>query len=377
MNGTTITLLLSVPWLVLEFFSILCNVYVFVSSKLFQRNLIDRAYATRNESIIKSVKSSHDYIITNIISWLVCIDTLNGITTSLGIIPLAFDLPPLTTTLCTLSGMCGQFFGTLSPLWHILLASYLFYLLTIVSNIQNGSNYSNSKHEYLQNPKIYFWTKFAFILFCFLCTIIPFFVHPHCYKEVRNYYDAKNEEYYGAECWVTGYWEWIQYVIIILSLLFHYLVLILAFEKYNQTKAYTNAFIFLVDRLVVWVVVFSIIRIFPTLDRIWSVIDDKTVPLWVVVSHHCCLGAIGIANGIVWYLNRKTDPYKQIHDDDDDDQDDKHVQERERRDSKMELMKNQKKHNKKKTQDGAKAGGKYGDNSGVKSNDLKQNFLSD
>ena len=50
MNGTTIKFLLSIPWLVLEFFSIICNIYVFGSSKLFQRNLIDRAYATHNES---------------------------------------------------------------------------------------------------------------------------------------------------------------------------------------------------------------------------------------------------------------------------------------------------------------------------------------
>ena len=343
-----ITALLTVPRTILQIISALCDIYVYVAAKIFQQKLI----LSRQNLHISAVKSSHDYIIVDLISWLVRIDLLNGFTSSLSFATAAFNLPPLSSTMCVFAGMGSQFAGVWSPLWHIIIASYLFYLLTMTPNqttkiekfkhkykrhnkhkskkhINNktnkfkhlqsidsesyhkthNNNYNGQrKREYLQNPFTYHMVKMSCVLFCFLATFVPLLIDDNCYDDYNTYYDPKTGKGYGYECWIVGYFEWIEYGLVIVSLMFHYIVLILAWFKYNETKSYTNAYIYLVNRLIAWVVVFSFIRLFPTIEIVWNVISVKTVPFWLVMLHHICTASVGIANAIVWYSNRRTNP---------------------------------------------------------------------
>ena len=165
--------------------------------------------------------------------------------------------------------------------------------------------------------------KCIMIVIAFIGTIVPIFVNGNHYTVISNYYQKSNNSHkknddnsnndsnrhgYGHECWIEGSFELIDYSFVMVSLLFHFIVLFVTICKYCQTKTFTNAYSYLILRLLPWVVVYTIVRVIPTLDRVWDQIGSEySVPLWLVVGHDSTIASLGIANAIVWCFNRSID----------------------------------------------------------------------
>ena len=131
------------------------------------------------------------------------------------------------------------------------------------------------------------------------------------YSDFENYFD-KNGNGYGMECWLNGDWRLSYYIPTIISLLFHYTALIIAINKFYQTRKYTRAYIYLIKRLIPWIIIYSVIKILPTIVRIWGLVSNpKNIPLWMVVLHHCSITGVGVANALVWYFSMRVDPSKE------------------------------------------------------------------
>ena len=87
----------------------------------------------------------------------------------------------------------------------------------------------------------------------------------------------------------------------IISLLFHYIVLFIAFIKWRKTKSFTIAFKILFKRLLAFAIVFTIVRLPSTIVRIYAIFGDPSI-IWIM-AHHIGLASVGLGNGIVWFTN--------------------------------------------------------------------------
>ena len=291
MNTGSIDFWLSIPCLIIGILSCFGNAYVFVAAKAFQDYLIPH---------------SNDYVILKLIHWLAFIDFWWCILVSANYLPTAFNLGPFPNGICTIIGMGIEFSGIFAALWHMLIASCFASLLFLSSNIVNDNI------TFLQNKKLYNRIVFTFTIVSLFFTIIPSFIDgKNNYSYFHNYYDLKNNIGYGYECWLIGDWRLTFYIPALISLLFHYTVLIFAIKKYKQTKYFTKAYLYLIERLIPWIIVYSIVRIIPMTVRMWDVVGNaKLIPLWLVVSHHICISGVGVANALVWYFSRRVDPIR-------------------------------------------------------------------
>lgn len=333
MKKATIEFWLSVPELIIAVLSCVGNAYVFHNSRKVQKRI---------------TRETNDYIIFNLIQWLSFFDFFWVIAFALNFVPTAFKIAEYTSDECVIIGMMNQFFGLLSSIWHVLIATDFWYLLSI-------NTFSNAKHFFITDPNakrrnknkkdkksnnlttatpgtassgyswlvssnntsfdsnserdnlhVYHRTVFILVISSVIIAVTPYLIDPNSsYSHFANYYDKKNNGY-GSECWLYGYWQLIAYSLILLSLLFHYIMLIIIVVKYCQTKEISTAYKFLIKRIFPWIATYSIIRVIPTICRVWSIlIDVKTIPLWLVISHHDLLTAAGIGNAIAWYFSRK------------------------------------------------------------------------
>lgn len=223
---------------------------------------------------------------------------------------------------CFITGFIGNFLLLFICLWQLLIAMYLFCLLNSSRDRDTIANYnynysSNKKcYLYLHNPTIFNIIVAIFTSFCLIACILPTVWESDklYYGIIYNYTDA-NHHYkkYGAQCWVEGWFQLIPYIIWVASIVFNIIVLLLAICKYIQTKKYTDVYIHFVKRLITWVVLFTLLAVFPFIDRLLGIISKKkdkiyTAPLWIVLAHNYSLACVGIANGIVWYFNGKFKP---------------------------------------------------------------------
>eukprot|EP01084_Bolivina_argentea_P290699 499404_1 len=117
------------------------------------------------------------------------------------------------------------------------------------------------------------------------------------------------------ECWlVRQRWQLVFVTAIILSLLFHYIVLgIMCFKCHKiqsnhsfQLFKYTS----IIKRLIRFVSVYTIIRVLPIIARICQFFTNSSPPLWLIMSHHICIASIGMANGIVWLINDRDETHQ-------------------------------------------------------------------
>lgn len=304
MNETEIDAWLSIPGLIFGVFSIIGNCYVFFSTNVVMEYLVPH---------------SNDDVIVRLIHWLAFIDFWWVISFSMNLIPTGFNLNTYSSTMCVFLGICLTFISVVNNLWHLLIASDFFYLLNKTSKRNfffhkfSGSS-THKKYYYLQNPTTYSRLCYLVILLSFLTAILPPIFdtqrNARTYANFHNYYD-NNGDGYGSECWLVSDWRLMIYIPTIIGLLFHYLVLLFSILKYRQTKSFTNAYMYLIKRLIPWIICYSVIKIFPTIFRIWGLVGNvEDIPLWFVVIHHVCITGCGVANGTVWYFTRKVDPSK-------------------------------------------------------------------
>lgn len=115
---------------------------------------------------------------------------------------------------------------------------------------------------------------------------------------IKNKYRNVSEQ----ECWVKDkIYALLLYGPVIIALIFHYIVLFTAFIKWKHTKSFNNAYKLLFKRLLSFAVVFTIIRLPPTIVRIYAIFNEP--PFTLIILHHIGVAAVGFGNGIVWYFN--------------------------------------------------------------------------
>eukprot|EP01084_Bolivina_argentea_P061905 113167_1 len=182
-------------------------------------------------------------------------------------------------TQCTIIGVTAQFCGIQGPLWHILLAIYLGYLLC------GGSMQKMYKQRYIHFTLIN--------IIPLIGTLIPFLMNSNNGYHINDIHTDK-------DCWVIGYSQYIFISVVSISLIFHYSVLIIACTQwrtlyYPKTKRFMN-------QLSKFVFAYTIIRFFPLVERIYEIFQSDT-PYWMVLLQHLSVAALGMGNALVWFCN--------------------------------------------------------------------------
>ena len=257
----------------------------------------------------RSARLTPDYIIYHLIFMMALLDGLYII----GIIGTNCIDWHTQNTFCVVCGFIGLFTALMVSLWRLLVPGYLFYLLS-TDNQHQKKIYSpeaqNNSKASAMNEFCFDTALLLFMILSFIGSIIPlFWNNKNYYGIIYNY--SKNGINYGSQCYVTGDFILVAYIIRILSILLDVAALIFSICKYNQTKWYTNAYLILIKRLSAWVFVFMIMRLVPFVDRlIFYIIDQSSAPLWLVLLEHYFLASTGIANAFVWNYNRRVKPQK-------------------------------------------------------------------
>ena len=131
-----------------------------------------------------------------------------------------------------------------------------------------------------------------------IATLIPFLLNEYQETELST-----NDK----DCCVIGISQMIYIVAIAISLLFHYGVLLIAIiqlRKYKDFIACSIQYYQIVIRLFRFVIVYTVLRFFPLIERIWEIIND--VPFWLILLQHWSIAAVGMGNAMVWFWNRNS-----------------------------------------------------------------------
>lgn len=192
---------------------------------------------------------------------------------------------------CKILGVFAQFLAIQSPCFHLLLAYNLGYLLC------NGSINKLSKQKK--------WQFMLANLVPFICTILPLI-----FGEYGRY--SNNSKYEDFECWVISeQWQYVYVIAIALSLLLHYAVISYSFCKWKEytQSGFDRHFHFIVVKLLRFVVIYTIIRFFPLLNRIWEFSTTEPPPFALIFAHHVGISLLGFCDAIIWIVNQKQVPY--------------------------------------------------------------------
>ena len=339
MHKYWIDALLDYPTAGIAVCSLAGDAYVIASTTLLQR-LLTKKYT--------NAQYTHDFIISSLIQRLAIINLFVSIISipQLVINWGTFDI------FCLLVGFLAHFFFILTSLWHIFISSYLLYLLLIDSKVKhsynknykkiknknknkhnnsnNNNNYNqmspslnytksqnyNKKQrmhfkfeEWIRKPLTFDLITLIFLMISTVGSLIPLaWEGENHYTVLYNYQTRDGSRKYGNECWVEPAFWIIAYAPLMISVVFDIIVLLAAICKYYQTKWFTNAYLALIKRLSVWVIVFIMVRIIPFIERVILFIDpDYYVPLYLIALHNYIYAGAGVANGIVWYFNRRID----------------------------------------------------------------------
>eukprot|EP01084_Bolivina_argentea_P069941 127210_1 len=283
--------LLSIPTVLLSFTSVFSCLYVIISISqsgfLPFRNARICCFKV-NQAPMQSPKQK--VAMKNIIFFMCITDLCQALQILFNWIPLAFSSPFWSGTGCKILGMTAQFFAIQSPLWHCMLAYNLGYL--VIYGSVNAIN-NLTKQRYCQYLIIIFVPT--------LCCIIPI-----VFDSINVYGIYINNNLNDKECWLTKEPLQLVFVIaILLSLIFHYIVLGTMCFKWYKNISTSQQYMSIIKRLMRFVIVYTIVRFLPAMDRIWECTTTKSPPLWLVLSHHICISSVGIANAIAWKINQQ------------------------------------------------------------------------
>ena len=251
---------------------------------------------------------------------------------------------------CVTIAFLNQFFGISMLEWQIVLPSYLLHILRrdsnsfseihgtqhVLTSVNIDRNDKNDKNDRIHNKStlsnttkcnccpLYLRSRknmrtmiFITIIIAGVCSIIPLKQlngYEQFYRVFSNY---KQDGYsYNNECWVDSYMMFIYNGLAIIAILFDIIVLFMTIIIHNKSKKYTNAYIVLVKRLLIWLVSFILARFVPFLFRLFEIIhyvsfsrpsdyNRYNAPLWLAVAHNYCLASFGIANACAWFFMRK------------------------------------------------------------------------
>ena len=243
---------------------------------------------SRTASILRAQNS---VMMTDIVFYMCLTDGLHATEMALNWFPIALNSSSWVfwnKLQCKILGIIGQFVCIQSPVWHLILAYHLGYLLC------------GGTLDKLNKQKKYYFI--LVILIPLIATIIP-----AIYYQYGKYIDTS----YDFECWLKSEnWQFIWVGAVMFSLFVHYVVLIIAFCKWRQNMlaALLGYYKLIVIKLSRFVVVFTIVRLFPSIERIYVLWcgQDCAVPVWLICAHHWSVASLGLSNGIVWIINQRT-----------------------------------------------------------------------
>mmetsp|Transcript_70996 Transcript_70996/g.87100 ORF Transcript_70996/g.87100 Transcript_70996/m.87100 type:complete len:362 (-) Transcript_70996:33-1118(-) len=299
MNDDWKRALLIYPTTILALLSFIASLYVFISAfhfktKLINNQIINFKKIGKKIDPTNDIRLTNDYTVTDIIMWMSLFELIFDTWLLFNYLAQTIsDTYHYSEYVCRLLGIFGNFGGLSSPLWHLIMAWNLFYLLT---NKSRNDYFNYDKFSLIkQKPTLIS----LLLIFTISGTIVP--IIGRAFGEFNN-----SQHYNEWECWIykKGY-QLIVLIPIIVSVLFNYIVLIIAYIRYVKTKSYTFAYKLLIKRLIVWIVVFSILRSIPTFVRLMGIFhltDD--IPFILIAAHHYCFALWGFGNGLVWWINR-------------------------------------------------------------------------
>lgn len=307
---------LSMPTIVLAFFSIFSCIYVMLSitesgyspCKCTHKCKYRCCFIADNDDYGDSKqlnKSQQDKISMNNIIFFMCLtDLFQAMQIIFNWIPLAFIIPFWDSTSCKLLSIYAQYFAIQSPLWHCMLAYNLGYL--ILNGSINAINNLSKQRNY----------QYLIIIFIplFSC-ILPIITSKKGINVYGVYINYNKSGIIDKECWlIIKDWQLVFAIVVFLSLIFHYIVLAIMCIKCHQNLSISHQYeqyIIIIRRLMRFVIVYTLIRFLPAMERIWGVSSNTSPPFWLVLSHHICIASVGICNGIVWTINQRDNkPHK-------------------------------------------------------------------
>ena len=191
-------------------------------------------------------------------------------------------------TSCYIIGLWAQFWLMNDVCCHF----FIGYSLLVVTLMSPVNTPDILKYDSIHMIFVY--------LFCTACTVAPTVTNKY-----GNYNNDSNINVNEQECWISDpIYAMILYIPITLVIIFHYIVLLVAFIKWRQTESSTDAYKVLFKRLFAFAVIYSIANIPCTIARVWGLFDEP--PLELIVLHHMGMAGRGFGNGIAWYINVKS-----------------------------------------------------------------------
>ena len=307
------------PTLVLAVVSVFCNIFIIIDSRKAKRNLVF-ARGTNGPK-------THEFLTYQLFYIMAIIDVFAAIGTA---VTFGLDWEHEPSYSCPIVGCLTQFLSVSSALWKLLIPSYLLHLLA--KNVTKRSSIFMVQSPDVKNSIL---GKIIFVVLTLglISAISPILADLNdVYYGVFYSYTKDNNEEYGAECWATGYFDYVYESILAFSVLFEILVLLYGVIRYNYInsrmknnittnnnnnnnnnnhtahggKGYMHSYSVLLKRLFAWTVVFTIVRVVPVTDEILSLaINGFKTPLWLVLTRNYCIGCTGIANRIAWDCDRR------------------------------------------------------------------------
>ena len=266
--------------------SFCCSFYVMISSSLMKR---------RRDKNNHQAADRNDIMFFNLIFYLSLFDSIyHGVLCFNGLYQWNLQI---VTTLCTAIGVVTQICLCLMALWQVLIALYIFHLLTFW--------FTTFVQHKLRKTIIC-------ITICVLAivgSIVPlFYDSTNHYRAFANYetytQDGIVNGTYYSECWLEGSDRMIFYSTALFAIVVHLINVCIAVTKYYNysygSQFYSNRYWRLIGRLLAWPIFYTIILTFPLIDRILDFNPNYHATFAIALIHCCCSASVGIVNGIIW-----------------------------------------------------------------------------
>ena len=301
--------LVSIPTTILSFVSIWATIYVCVS--MYTQGFIPFKCCEEDEPInsspqtIKKIndEKKHKATLSAILFWMAFTDGVHSIPEMLEWLPQAFPIAynsnnePIfwSTNGCKWLAVVQMFFECQSPTWHLILAYQLIYLLL------------GYKVGGLSNQKrLHYALAIVIPLFATLLPMICALIEGKNFLYYYGEYDTGDPTFDRDCILIHVSYQMVQMGIVQIALLFHYFCLILSlFKKRNNTLAgFSIQYLIIVKKITNFVIVYTVLYMIPVTQR-WVSLATGTSPLWLVCGHHWLVASLGLADAIVYVLNKK------------------------------------------------------------------------
>jgi len=250
-------------------------------------------YELRRASPFGRISLDESIIMTDVIFWMCITDGLHSLQMFITFIPQVFTTSHVFgDSGCIVIGIFAMFLSIQSPLWHIILAYHLLYLLLGYSLQSLGKQ-----------------KKYHFIIALFIPTIVTLIPIPlHEYGPWSPYKIPLSYNCYLT----TDGWQFIQIALILFCTFIHYIVLLICCYKLIRLcdkRSFKTYLYNIITKYLRFVIVYTIVWTLPALAKIHQIKNKYNVPVWLNIALNCCIAFTGFANAIVWIWNLNSKYY--------------------------------------------------------------------